>query len=344
MLKIKVNISILLLVVASGCTQPPAQIVMKGQQNFTRGNESNYKQSGNNQSSYNKSSYSSSSSSSGSSHGSNYDSSSSYENAPISENTVQNVSVDSIGVADLAPPSSSEKILPVDKVLPVNKVLPVELEPLSEPTPQTGYQRNKTIKTLNPWTNKPRSANEPEDKTEAIKSEAKLAPKLVNIYASKEKDEAGKIKIEAEAKHKEYEIIAAKSRGGDELRWPVSGRRILSSFGAKGGGKVNDGINIAAEKGEPVWAAADGEVVYVSNDLKDYGNMVLVKHADRKTTSYAHLNDTIVRKYQKIKRGDVIGYAGSTGNVKTSQLFFSLYNGKEAINPRKYMSSELAGL
>ncbi len=72
--------------------------------------------------------------------------------------------------------------------------------------------------------------------------------------------------------------------------------------------------------------------------------MVFIKHSGKKTTSYAHLSRVNVDKYDRVKKGDVIGYVGSTGNVKTPQLFFSLHKGKEAVDPQKYMNSEMAGL
>jgi murein DD-endopeptidase MepM/ murein hydrolase activator NlpD len=107
---------------------------------------------------------------------------------------------------------------------------------------------------------------------------------------------------------------------------------------------VNDGVNIASVEGEPVWAAADGEVVYVGNELKGYGNMVLIKHSGSKTTSYAHLNRATVDKYDRVKQGDIIGYVGSTGNVKSSQLHFAIRDGTKPVDPKKYLSTKVAGL
>jgi murein DD-endopeptidase MepM/ murein hydrolase activator NlpD len=86
-------------------------------------------------------------------------------------------------------------------------------------------------------------------------------------------------------------------------------------------------VNIAANEGDPVWAAADGEVVYVSNAIKGYGNMILIKHTGNITTTYAHLSRTSVDKYDRVNKGNVIGYAGTTGDVKNPQLFFSVHKG-----------------
>lgn len=124
--------------------------------------------------------------------------------------------------------------------------------------------------------------------------------------------------------------------------WPVANHKVISNFGPKGGGKVNDGINIASSEGEPVWAAADGEVVYVGNELAGYGNMVLIKHAGSKTTTYAHLGRASVDKYDRVKQGDIIGYVGTTGNVKDPQLHFAIRDGKEPVDPQKFLSSNVA--
>ncbi len=126
--------------------------------------------------------------------------------------------------------------------------------------------------------------------------------------------------------------------------WPVASNDIISSFGNKGAGKANDGVNIAASEGEPVWAAADGEVVYADNKMKGYGNMVLVKHKSGRTTTYAHLARLGVDKYDRVKQGDIIGYVGATGNVKKSQLYFSMRDGTKAVDPQKMIDRNLAGL
>lgn len=133
-----------------------------------------------------------------------------------------------------------------------------------------------------------------------------------------------------------------KNAGG--FMWPVNGKKVVSGFGPKGGGKVNDGINIASSEGEPVFASADGEVLYVGNELQGYGNMVIIKHAGNKSTTYAHLNGYSVDKYERVKQGDIIGYVGSTGNVKSPQLHFAIRDGKEPLDPRKFLSSNVAGL
>ncbi len=130
----------------------------------------------------------------------------------------------------------------------------------------------------------------------------------------------------------------------EALIWPLSSRNIINKFGDTGnnGNKSNEGINIAAAEGEPVWAVADGEAVYVDNKLKFYGKMIILKHSGGKTTTYAHLARYAVEKYDRVKQGDIIGYVGSSGNVKEPQLYFSLRKGGKAVDPLINLDRKLA--
>ncbi|MCK5295691.1 MAG: M23 family metallopeptidase, partial [Alphaproteobacteria bacterium] len=118
--------------------------------------------------------------------------------------------------------------------------------------------------------------------------------------------------------------------------WPVEGK-LISKYGKAGKGRHNDGINIEVSKGTPILAAENGVIVYSGNELRGFGNLLLVKHSDGWMTAYAH-NDKIVVKYgQKIKRGQKIALAGNTGNVSKPQLHFEIRSGGRAVNPLKYM-------
>jgi len=121
--------------------------------------------------------------------------------------------------------------------------------------------------------------------------------------------------------------------------WPMQGR-VLSDFGATPGGGRNDGINIAASEGEPIRAAADGTVSYSGNELKSYGNLALIKHDNGYVTAYAHAERFVVSKGDHVARGQVIGYAGSTGDVNTPQLHFEIRrgaHGETPVNPRSFL-------
>jgi len=125
-----------------------------------------------------------------------------------------------------------------------------------------------------------------------------------------------------------------RSRAGFE--WPVAGK-LASRFGPREGGLHNDGINIIAAKGTAVKVADAGVVVYASNALAGYGNLLLVKHAGGWITAYAHAERLLVRPGQKVKRGDIVARVGSTGGVSTAQLHFEIRKGRQAIDPLKYL-------
>ncbi len=120
--------------------------------------------------------------------------------------------------------------------------------------------------------------------------------------------------------------------------WPVQGS-IVSGYGPKQGGLHNDGINIKASKGTPVRAAQNGVVVYAGNQLKGFGNLVLVRHADRWMTAYAHLDSIAARRGQTVRQGDFLGTVGATGSVDSPQLHFEIRRGTAAINPAYYLKT-----
>jgi murein DD-endopeptidase MepM/ murein hydrolase activator NlpD len=114
--------------------------------------------------------------------------------------------------------------------------------------------------------------------------------------------------------------------------WPVEGK-VVSRFGTAADGLRNDGINIAAPEGAPVKAAADGVVAYAGNELRGFGNMILIKHADNWVTAYAHNSGLLVKKGDQVKQGQVIARVGSSGNVANPQLHFEIRNGTRAVDP-----------
>jgi len=118
--------------------------------------------------------------------------------------------------------------------------------------------------------------------------------------------------------------------------WPVNGT-VVSNFGVVGKGRRNDGINIKAATGTNVKAADKGVVAYAGNELKGFGNLVLIKHADGYITAYAHNDRLYVKKGQKVLRGEKIATVGTSGSVNTPQLHFEVRAGKKAVNPRTYL-------
>jgi len=130
----------------------------------------------------------------------------------------------------------------------------------------------------------------------------------------------------------------AEAAGGlPSFRWPVRGR-IIASFGPRPNGTQNDGINLAVPEGTPIKAADDGVVAYAGNELKGYGNLVLVRHADGYVSAYANASELLVKRGETVKRGQVIAHAGQTGNVSSPQLHFEIRKGSTPIDPMRYLN------
>ena len=118
--------------------------------------------------------------------------------------------------------------------------------------------------------------------------------------------------------------------------WPVEGH-VISPFGDNPNGGRNDGINISAERGTPVRAAEAGEVSYVGNELKSYGNLILIRHENGFVTAYAHIDGVHVKRGEHVERGQIIGSAGDTGDVSEVQLHFELRHGTRPVDPTPYL-------
>ena len=125
---------------------------------------------------------------------------------------------------------------------------------------------------------------------------------------------------------------------GKGFLWPVRGK-VVSGFGPKAKGLHNDGVNISAPRGAPVRAAENGVIAYAGNELRGFGNLLLVKHDNGWITAYAHTQDVAVKRGQRVKKGQVIAHVGSTGNVTTPQLHFELRRGKSDVDPVKYLKT-----
>jgi murein DD-endopeptidase MepM/ murein hydrolase activator NlpD len=121
-------------------------------------------------------------------------------------------------------------------------------------------------------------------------------------------------------------------RGSGKFLWPVNGK-VVSPFGPKEGGLHNDGINISAPLGTPVRAAENGSVVYAGNELRGFGNLLLIRHSDGWVSAYAHCEALLVKRGDQVRRGQVIARVGQTGAVSSPQLHFELRKGAQAVDP-----------
>ena len=118
--------------------------------------------------------------------------------------------------------------------------------------------------------------------------------------------------------------------------WPLQGQ-VLSAFGSNRSGERNDGINIAATRGAPIHAAAGGTVTYVGDEIKAYGNLILIRHDNGYVTAYAHADSVTVERGERVSRGQLIAYAGATGDVDRPQLHFELRAGTKPVDPKAYL-------
>ena len=125
-------------------------------------------------------------------------------------------------------------------------------------------------------------------------------------------------------------------RAKAKFAWPVNGT-VMNKFGSAGGGRHNDGINIKVPEGTFVRAAENGVVAYAGNELKGFGNLLLVKHADGWITAYAHNKEFLVKRGDTVKRGQPMAKAGKTGNAKEPQLHFEIRRGTKAVDPMAYL-------
>jgi murein DD-endopeptidase MepM/ murein hydrolase activator NlpD len=136
----------------------------------------------------------------------------------------------------------------------------------------------------------------------------------------------------------EAPVKAAEATGAlPTFRWPVRGR-VITSYGAKTNGKQNDGINVAVPEGTPVKAAEDGVVAYSGNELKGYGNLILVRHANGYVTAYAHASELLVKRGDPIKRGQIIAKSGQSGEVGSPQLHFEIRKGSTPVDPLQFLN------
>ncbi|HUL04750.1 MAG TPA: peptidoglycan DD-metalloendopeptidase family protein [Candidatus Acidoferrum sp.] len=224
------------------------------------------------------------------------------------------------------------------------------VEQLSSPTAQRAPKQQPpaqsaavTQKSESAEPSKPESSApaEPQNTAPSTAESTSPATTAVNPASAPQKPTAG---ATAAAKQANTEMAALppepvpSPRGGERFLWPVQGK-VISNFGPKKGGLNNDGINISAPEGATVIAADNGVVAYAGNELRGFGNLLLIRHADGWVTAYAHNEKLLVKRGEKVKRGQAIAQIGSTGNVSAPQLHFELRKGTDPVDPLKYLGS-----
>jgi murein DD-endopeptidase MepM/ murein hydrolase activator NlpD len=172
-----------------------------------------------------------------------------------------------------------------------------------------------------------KTKGKPDQKAKPGTGEAAASPEVTG-------EESGRVAINEQ-------LPTPDPMSGNSFRWPVKGR-VISEFGAKPDGGHNDGIDLAVPQGTSVMAAENGVVAYAGNELKGYGNLVLVRHANNWVSAYAHNEEILVKRGDKVRRGQVIAKAGATGTVSQPEVHFELRKGSRPVDPTKFMSSEAA--
>jgi murein DD-endopeptidase MepM/ murein hydrolase activator NlpD len=173
----------------------------------------------------------------------------------------------------------------------------------------------------------------------APRNDVAAAPQTTSSVATIESPHSARLASPTQVPAAEDSSVKAAEPAGDlaGFRWPVRGR-VIAAFGPKPNGVQNDGINLAVPEGTPVKAAEDGVVAYAGNELKGYGNLVLVRHSNGFVTAYAHASDILVKRGDSVKRGQVIAHSGQTGNVTSPQLHFEIRKGATPVDPAQYLN------
>ncbi|MEH6822933.1 MAG: peptidoglycan DD-metalloendopeptidase family protein [Motiliproteus sp.] len=116
-------------------------------------------------------------------------------------------------------------------------------------------------------------------------------------------------------------------------RWPATGR-VIQRFSTKG--KANSGLNISGYRGDPVFSAAAGLVVYAGNGLLGYGNLIIVNHNETFLSAYAHNDKLLVKEQDKVAIGQKIAEIGNSGVTRT-MLHFEIRKEGKPVDPARYL-------
>lgn len=172
-------------------------------------------------------------------------------------------------------------------------------------------------------------------------AKAEAAQKLAEAKAAKDASQKAaaekteKVAAREAAKPSKPEpAVAEAAPASESFRWPAKGR-VIAGYGASG----NEGINIAMPEGTSVKAAEDGTVAYAGSDVKGYGKLVLVRHANGYVSAYAHNGEIDVKPGEKVKRGQTIAKSGASGNVTSPQLHFEIRKGGAPVDPMSQLAS-----
>jgi murein DD-endopeptidase MepM/ murein hydrolase activator NlpD len=141
-------------------------------------------------------------------------------------------------------------------------------------------------------------------------------------------------------------IAAPRAKVSVPSRMPVDGVRLSSDYGIRthpvlGGRRAHSGVDLAGASGTPVYATADG-LVSRADRFGSYGNYIAIEHGGELQTRYAHLSGFEVTAGQRVTKGQLIGYVGSTGRSTGPHLHYEVRVAGEPVDPRPYMQTQMA--
>lgn len=127
------------------------------------------------------------------------------------------------------------------------------------------------------------------------------------------------------------------STQGAHWVWPLDSLQVTSPFGIRQGSD-HDGVDLRAKKGTPIYAVADGKVIYAAHKISGYGKMIVIKHPSGHSSVYAHASKLNVVNGNSVKRGQKIAESGATGRAEGPHLHFEVREGSKPIDPMRLLA------
>ena len=208
--------------------------------------------------------------------------------------------------------------------------------PLGTPEPTVAPERSTTVQMARVSPNNGGSIPTPGLKPQDFAARAEQRYASVNTWKTNTREMPTTTPVAGQGSAVRKNVVIAEPENRKGFVWPVHGDIVLK-YGASAGGLYNDGINIKADRGTPILAADNGVVTYVGNELRGFGNLILIKHADDYVTAYAHTENPMVARGDTVERGQKISSVGSTGAVNQPQLHFEIRRGRKSADPMKYL-------
>jgi murein DD-endopeptidase MepM/ murein hydrolase activator NlpD len=141
-----------------------------------------------------------------------------------------------------------------------------------------------------------------------------------------------------EKRGREPASVVKVDKSGLQFRWPLAEVTVTSGFGKRSEG-FHEGIDLRAPAGTPVYAAEAGRVLYADRRISGYGKMVVIQHAGKVATVYAHNSKVLVRRGQKVSRGQKIAFSGETGHARGPHLHFEVRHSAAPVDPEKILKN-----